>query len=241
MRLSGGPLDPLGKPARLDLFPTKANRIVGFIGFVAIFLVGFGIAAGMYLQRGGAGSLLFVAIAISGMFLITPAFAGRLWADEREVGVSSALQRSRCPREQLSAMRIEPTMSKYGPACWFVRNDGSVAFKAQVNLWGLTQIASMARFLGLPLLNTVDRTGNTCPVCGYARLNEPVLLRGVASHEVCPSCGFAFDDPMQLNDQAYRAWRDQWINGGMTWWAQHAGQPPPIDWDPKTQLDTVTR
>lgn len=241
MRLADGPVDALLKPARLVLYPTKANRIAGILGFLAFFLVGFGIAAGMYLKGGGAWSLMFVAIAIVGMYLITPAFAGRLWADEREVGVSSAVQRSRCPREQLGAMRIEPTISKYGPACWFVRNDGSVAFKALVNLWGLPQIASLARYIGLPLIDTVNRTGNTCPVCGYARLSEPIRLHGVASHEVCPSCGFAFDDPDQLNDQAYRAWRDQWINGGMTWWAQRAGQEPPTGWDPKSQLDAVTR
>jgi transcription elongation factor Elf1 len=36
-------------------------------------------------------------------------------------------------------------------------------------------------------------TGHNCPVCGYAKLAEPLLHKtGCASIEICPSCGTEF-------------------------------------------------
>jgi hypothetical protein len=240
VRLADSPIDPSLKRERLVLYPTLSVRIVGIIGSVLILLLCAAISAAMLLHGGGPWSVLFMVLAVGFVYLLSPAFPARLWADGQDAGVSSSLQRSRSRREELAAIRIEPTMSKYGPACKFVRKEGTVAFKASVGLWGLPQIAAMARFLGLPLINVADTTGNICPVCGFPRLSEPVSVNGVPSHEVCPSCGFAFDDPASLNDQSYRIWREKWIAGGMTWWAQSAGDSPPTDWDPKGQLAALT-
>ena len=202
VRMSNGPIDPSAKPERLVLYPSPSIRIVGIVGSLLIVFLSFAISAAMFLQGGGAWSLLFVAMAILFLYLLSVTFSARLWANEQEVGIMSAVQHSRCRREELSSMRIGPGGGKSGPQCAFVRTDGSVAFKAHALPWGMTQIASMSRYLGLPLIDTAFTTGNVCPVCGFPRLNEPASVNGRPSHEVCPSCGLAFDDPAALNDRA---------------------------------------
>ena len=83
-----------------------------------------------------------------------------------------------------------------------------------------------------------------CPVCGY-ELDEQPWVGDSASDEICPSCGiqFGYDDAIDGTDErekVYRDWRTQWIAAGMPWFSQ--GTPPPATgWDPRRQLERVTR
>jgi hypothetical protein len=79
----------------------------------------------------------------------------------------------------------------------------------------------------------------TCPVCGYANLDEPAWVDGHPSEDICPSCGtqFGYDDA-RGHDAAGRhvvhlELRANWVAGGCRWWSS---QPPPTDWNPQRQL-----
>jgi hypothetical protein len=86
---------------------------------------------------------------------------------------------------------------------------------------------------------------NTCPVCGFAGLKERPWTDGSPSDEICPSCGiqFGYDDAaggrVDRRAEVYEQWRSGWIAEGMPW--RSRGRPQPPDWDPRAQLDAVTR
>ncbi len=61
---------------------------------------------------------------------------------------------------------------------------------------------------------------------------------GHGSGEMCPSCGFDFTGV--VDEARYAEWREQWVRGGMAWWAAQAGRPAPYDWNPTTQLKALT-
>jgi hypothetical protein len=83
-----------------------------------------------------------------------------------------------------------------------------------------------------------------CPVCGYGGLREPPWDNEAPSDEICPSCGIhlGYDDAAggdaARREALHRAWREQWIAGGMKWWSP--GQEAPADWNPEIQLASVT-
>jgi hypothetical protein len=78
-----------------------------------------------------------------------------------------------------------------------------------------------------------------CPVCGFPGLiGRPRGLRlGGPSDEICRCCGYQFgytDDLLEIDDAT---WRERWIAEGMPW---RDLEPPPVGWDPKTQLAALT-
>lgn len=73
----------------------------------------------------------------------------------------------------------------------------------------------------------------TCPVCGYADLDEPPYNGdGCASFDICPCCGveFGYDD----YTSSHPLLREKWIASGMLWWS--TVRKPPVGWDPDVQL-----
>lgn len=83
----------------------------------------------------------------------------------------------------------------------------------------------------------------TCPACGYDGLLAPPWTEGVASDEICPSCGihFGYDDACggdpTARAAAYQAWRRNWIANGMNWFSE--GRKQPLGWDAAAQLRRV--
>lgn len=78
----------------------------------------------------------------------------------------------------------------------------------------------------------------TCPVCGYAGLDEePRTASGGGSFEICPSCGFQFGVTDDDQGVTYEQWRHWWIEGGMVW--DKARSEPPDGWDPVQQLARI--
>ena len=81
-----------------------------------------------------------------------------------------------------------------------------------------------------------NKDANTCPVCGYGKLNEPAYDGfDCPSFDICPSCGteFGYDDASKSHTKL----RNAWIGSGMKWSSQ--AEKAPADWDPKKQLLNV--
>jgi hypothetical protein len=81
------------------------------------------------------------------------------------------------------------------------------------------------------MLNSDDK--HTCPVCGYAGLDEaPYDEFGCSSYDICPCCGteFGYDDSSVAHDDL----RKKWVSNGMPWWSKHLTAPS--DWDPIEQM-----
>jgi hypothetical protein len=79
---------------------------------------------------------------------------------------------------------------------------------------------------------------HTCPVCGFAQLDEPPRGQsGGGSYEICPSCGFQFGVTDDDRGFSYAQWRKQWCKQGMKWSSR---QPPPLDWNALTQLAVLS-
>lgn len=77
---------------------------------------------------------------------------------------------------------------------------------------------------------------HTCPVCGYAQLEEPAVdLVGEPTYSICPSCGtqFGYDDATRTHDDL----RAEWLAGGALWWSEV--KPAPSGWTGKAQLDAA--
>jgi hypothetical protein len=68
----------------------------------------------------------------------------------------------------------------------------------------------------------------TCPVCGYNALPSPP-----ENFAICPSCytEFGYDDATLSHEELRR----EWIRNGMRWEASNI-TPPPLGWNPFTQL-----
>jgi hypothetical protein len=66
--------------------------------------------------------------------------------------------------------------------------------------------------------------GYTCVVCYYDGLYDPPYdVRGIASDEICPCCGFQFgfdDDGFTGQTEKCHAWREKWIANGNKWFSQ---------------------
>jgi predicted RNA-binding Zn-ribbon protein involved in translation (DUF1610 family) len=237
--------EPVG-PAleRLVIRPPKWE--VGTLGvFLGIF--GLGLAAlGLFLLlHSGPDVAAPAVVAVPAFFLAALSFAmiplstgGTLWADAEWVGVNRPGLKVRCPRDELASVQLGPYVYRQGPSCSFVRKDGLVAFSTYLQPWTTSQIATLATFLGVPLTDAKDPVTYTCPVCGYPGLDEPADSGPVASHEICPSCGFEFSGP--IDQRRYQDGRAEWVRGGMKWWAQGAGRPAPANWDPAKQLAALT-
>jgi hypothetical protein len=80
---------------------------------------------------------------------------------------------------------------------------------------------------------------NICLVCGYDHLYEPPYdERGVASDEICPSCGFHYGyDDDNKDEPVYLEWRNKWVNEGCRRFS--TGRKQPADWNPIIQLKRV--
>ena len=77
----------------------------------------------------------------------------------------------------------------------------------------------------------------TCPVCGYPKLKRDPDYIG--SFEICSSCFFQFGYDDRDRGYTFEQWREKWINGGMIW--RNGMSPPPIDWNPKKQLQNLKK
>lgn len=192
-------------------------------------------------RRGYPGFVvLSIPVAAFSIVALIYLVGGTLWADNERVGCSRIFARGSCRRDALASVRIGPPYSRYGPSYAFIRKDGGVAFSTFADVWREGQIKALAHFLQVPLVDTTRTVprGFVCPVCGFAGLEEATSSNGTGSGEICPSCGF--DHSGQVDQQRYGEWRQQWINGGMAWWAAQAGRPAPKDWDPAGQLNVLT-
>lgn len=76
---------------------------------------------------------------------------------------------------------------------------------------------------------------NTCPVCGYDKLDfKPYNEKGYASFEICPCCGFEFGcDDFPNKEKAFIEWRKNWIKSGCNWFSRNS---KPQDWNAQEQL-----
>lgn len=76
---------------------------------------------------------------------------------------------------------------------------------------------------------------NICLVCGYDELFEPPYdEEGIASDEICPSCGFHFGYDDDFEKSIYNEWRNKWLNSGCKWFSN--GRKQPINWNPHEQI-----
>jgi hypothetical protein len=73
-----------------------------------------------------------------------------------------------------------------------------------------------------------------CPVCGCKALSSaPCDKYGHGSDEICPSCGFHFRPDIggeETKEEAYSAWRAEWVGKGCPWFSKFRRPPP--DWKP---------
>jgi len=239
-----GPRQVDPSPERLVIRPPKWE--VGAMGvLIGIAGIGFG-AIGLFLLLHRMPDLAAPAVvAVPAFILAALSFAmipistgGTLWADAQWVGVSRPGLKAKCRRDELGSLQLGQYVYRAGTPCSFVRKDRSVAFSFYLEPWTTSQIAALAEYLGVPLTNAKDPVTYTCPVCGYPGLDEPAYSGALASHEICPSCGFEFSGV--LDQRRYEDWRAEWVRGGMKWWAAAAGRSAPTDWNPDKQLAALT-
>jgi hypothetical protein len=75
---------------------------------------------------------------------------------------------------------------------------------------------------------------NMCPVCLFPSLDEPSHdSDGFGSFEICKSCGtqFGYDDA----NTSWLELRKRWIDAGLKWWCEAAGNPRPANWNPEKE------
>lgn len=183
---------------------------------------------------------------LAGYVLLLPAVLGiyglirlaraRLVLTETTVSAADIVWSGSCRREDLASIRAG------GRILFFVRPDGSTAFRTDARAWPQSALEAVARRFSVPLEGfRLWVTRYSCPACGYPGLQEPPELRGVASHEICPCCGFEFGETDRVEGKSYETWRQQWIDSGMLWFAAQAGEKPPQGWDPAGQVRSVAR
>ena len=79
---------------------------------------------------------------------------------------------------------------------------------------------------------------HVCLVCGWPELLDPPRSpAGVASFEICPSCGFEFGYDDDAKGLTYAQARARWIAGGMPWWSK--SRSAPVGWNPSQQLARI--
>lgn len=170
--------------------------------------------------------------------MIPLSLGGTLWADAEWVGISRPGLKAKCRRDELVSVQLGLYSYRSGIPCSFVRKDRSVAISFYLEPWTTSQIAALAKYLGVPLTDAKAPVTYMCPVCGYAGLDQPAYSGTVASHELCPSCGFEFSGAM--DPRRFEDWRAEWVSAGMKWRAAAAGRPAPVDWNPTKQLAALT-
>jgi len=74
---------------------------------------------------------------------------------------------------------------------------------------------------------------HTCPVCGFAELDEPTVdLTGEPTYAICPCCGTQFGaDDLTTSHAELRA---AWIKDGARWWSEVKAAPQ--GWNALAQL-----
>jgi hypothetical protein len=232
----------------LDVAPPVGDRLKirpePWIFLLLILAVGgagavAGIVGLVLLLHGQLAGLLFIAITAFCLAMLYVVLGGYLWADQERVGNKRLGERGSCRRDELASVTIVPTGLRSGPACVFVRKNGTEAFHTVARVWGDGQLKILAQFLGVPLVHDTHPhlATNICPVCGYRWLGEPAYTKDGGSGQLCPCCGFDFVGP--IDPARHAQWRQQWIDGGMTWWAAQAGKPAPDYWDPAGQLKAL--
>lgn len=222
-----------------DRFVVRPARWVVILLGLTVGPVGLG-AAGLgvlMLTRGLAAGLIFVALGVFCLALLYATTGGTLRADQEWVRNTRLIDRGACRRDELASLRIVASGTRAGPLLQFVKKDGRVAFRTVVSVWGNRQLSALAGYLGVPLLHDEHPATHVCPVCGYPWLEEAAYVKGAGSGEICPCCGFDFIGAVDPGRHA--EWRQQWISGGMSWWAAQAGRPAPDDWDPARQLKAL--
>lgn len=226
----------------------RPNRayLIGMALIITIPAIAFGSVSLVMARYRRFGWLPFTIVAlllaVALVYFLVTVRRMRLVLDETGVTVIDAFgKRGSCPAGDLAAIRL--VAGSKGSQWWgFIRRDGSVAFQADVGLWPRAAMEEIAdKFSAqLQLTHEDQRSRYSCPVCGYARLEEPPQRDGVASHEICPSCGFEFGVTDGIEGKTYASWREQWVQAGMPWWATQAGREPPKGWDPAAQVKSVS-
>lgn len=230
---------PEPKPGS-DRFVIRPQRWAVVVATLTLGITGLLPAAiGLYaLIKGQPAGLIFLFIALFSWSMIYVAVGGELWADSERVGNTRLFERRVCRRDELAYLKMGVPLGRSGAPFFFIRKDGSVALRTVAWVWGTAKLKSLAAFLDLPVLDARHPVKHVCPVCGYTGLEEPASSNGRGSGEMCPSCGFDFTGA--VDEARYAEWREQWVRGGMAWWAAQAGRPAPYDWNPTTQLKALT-
>lgn len=147
-------LDPRpGAPSdRLVIRPQRWIPFVVFpsLGLTGVLLAGLALVILVHGQAAGVLFLLAAALAFYGIYMI---IGGYLWPASTQFGSTRPWERTTARREDLASLRIGRSASRSGPPCSFVRKDGRIAFSTPVAVWGNDQLAALARFLDVPLVD----------------------------------------------------------------------------------------
>ena len=77
----------------------------------------------------------------------------------------------------------------------------------------------------------------TCPVCGYAYLDEPPYdSQGNPSYVICDCCGFEFGFEDKSEGKSIGEYRKEWMDRGAKWFKP---AKKPDDWDLDKQLKNI--
>ena len=153
-----GNIDRIGNigAGRLVLRPLTAI-VLALVIPLSLLALACVAAGGAFIVSGQLVGLPFIALAIFTVIAIRALTGARLWADSEQVATTMWQQSGRCARAQLASMRIGPPRTRAGLSCNFVRTDGTVAFRVAAAIWGTRQLASLARFLGVPLVDDIGK------------------------------------------------------------------------------------
>ena len=78
-----------------------------------------------------------------------------------------------------------------------------------------------------------------CPVCGLAKLREPLYNNSSnPSYEICVCCGFEFGFDDNLKRQTYDSYRTKWLEEGAKWFRQEL---KPDGWNLQEQLKNINK
>lgn len=193
----------------------------------------------LLVTRGNLAGGVVILVAAPGVYVLLRLRRISLVLDETTVAGTSLFSAGSCRKDDLAGIQLR-SVYRGSSSYVFMAKNGSEAFRTDAAAWRRSDIEALAVKLGVPLQlkQPASLAEYRCPVCGYGDLDEPPERNGVASHEICPSCGFEFG-VTDAGGVTYATWREFWVKSGMPWWAKQAGQPPPNGWDPREQLKAI--
>ena len=105
-----------------------------------------------------AGGLILLTFGAMLLLLLYSLIGRYLWADDQRVGSFMPLWSRSLLRDDLAYIRLPVSFVSSGtPAAVFFRKDGSAAFLISRWMFGKEQLASLARFVGVPLIDEADQ------------------------------------------------------------------------------------